>query len=331
MYKIILTTAALLATATTQAQINPIARESGFSGSLTAGAVYGEIASNFYKSDEHERIDNLGSPQGQSIVSPMIRFDLRYTLAESRTQFVLGNQIHDALRFDFTQLLGVRQEITGRGILSAGFVFNGIAPNEVWADPYRTNATRAGTERDTKGLRLGWESIMGSAFSVDLTSRRIDIENEDSGRSTTLAANQLAQLDRNGTSTRLRLSYDWEFAPRHFLSPGLIIGKDDLDGAAMRNDSTGFKLDYGFNTGNDTLAASLFIGQQNYDAGHPLFGNRKADSTDYALGVNYLRQGLFGYKWLGGYVNASYGKSESNIDFFNADFKRLGFGLRYKF
>ncbi|MBP8170167.1 MAG: DUF2860 family protein [Azonexus sp.] len=331
MRKIILATTALLVTGISQAQINPIAQENGFSGSVTAGAVYGDIASNFYKSDEHERIDNLGSPQGHSVTSPMIRFDLRYTLAESRTQFVLGNQIHDALRFDFTQLLGVRQEIANRGILSAGLVFSGIAPNEVWADPYKTNATREETKRDTKGVRLGWEGIMGSRFSVDLTSRRIDIDNEESGRSTTLTADQIAQLDRNGTTSRLRVSYDWEFAPRHFLSPGLIFGKDNLDGKAMRNNTTGFKLDYGFNAGNDTFSASLYLAQQSYDAGHPLFGNRKADSTDYALGVNYLRQGLFGYKWLGGYVNASYGKSDADIDFFNADFKRIGLGLRYKF
>jgi hypothetical protein len=331
MRKIILATTALLAAGISQAQINPIARESGFSGSVTAGAAYGNIASNFYKSDDHERIDNLGSPQGQNVVSPLIRFDLRYTLAESRTQFILGNQIHDALRFDFTQLLGVRQEIGDRGILSAGFVFNGIAPNEVWADPYKTNADRADTKRDTKGIRLGWEGIMGSSFSADLTSRRVEIDSEESGRSTTLTADQIAQLDRNGTSTRLRVSYDWEFAPRHFLSPGLILGKDDLDGKAMSNETAGLKLDYGFSVDKDTFSASLYMARQSYDQGNPLFGNRKADSTDYALGVNYLRQGLFGYKWLGGFINASYGQSNSDIEFFDADFKRIGLGLRYKF
>ena len=99
----------------------------------------------------------------------------------------------------------------------------------------------------------------------------------------------------------------------------------------MSHDLTGFKLDYGFNTGNDTFTASLYLARQRYDEAHPLFGNRKADSNDYALGVNYLRQGLFGMPWLGAFINASYGKSNSDIAFFDAEFIRLGMGLRYKF
>ncbi len=75
----------------------------------------------------------------------------------------------------------------------------------------------------------------------------------------------------------------------------------------------------------------LYLAQQCYEEGHPLFGNRKADSSDYALGVNYLRQGLFGTPWLGAYISASYGKSNSDIDFFDAEFTRIGTGLRFKF
>jgi hypothetical protein len=100
---------------------------------------------------------------------------------------------------------------------------------------------------------------------------------------------------------------------------------------AMRHDVTGFKLDYGFNSGSDTFSASLYLAQQGYSEGHPLFGQRKADSNDYALGVNYLRQGLFGTPWLGAYISASYGKSNSDIDFFDAEFTRVGTGLRFKF
>lgn len=323
--------AALLAAGLSQAQINPIPKTGGLSGSVALGAVFSNVSSNFYQHDDNARIDSLGSPRSQGNASVVPRFDLRYTLAESRTQFVLGNQIHDALRFDLTQLLAIRQEISNLGIVSAGFVFSGLIPGDVWADPYKTGSDRNSTDRDSRGFRLGWEGIMGSPISADLTARRIDIENEESGRSTSLSASQSALLDRNGDSLRLRVSYDWEFTPQHFLAPGLIFGRDNLDGKAMQHDLTGLKLDYGFRSGGDIFSASLYVARQSYDTGHPLFGNRKANSTDYAFGVNYLRQGIFGMPALGAYVNASYGESNADIDFFDARFTRLGIGLRYKF
>ncbi|MDD2744319.1 MAG: DUF2860 family protein [Rhodocyclaceae bacterium] len=323
--------AALLATSFAHAQINPLPRTSGVSGSISLGAAFSNISSNFQQHDDHARIDQFGAPQSHNTTSIVPRFDLRYTLADSRTQFVLGNQIHDALRFDFTQLLAVRQEIGSLGIVSAGLVFTGIAPNEVWTDPYQTATDRSSSDRDSRGVRLGWERMLGSGFSADLTARKIDIEHEESGRSSALSASQSALLDRNGNSIRLRVSYDWEFAPRHFFAPGLIVGREDLDGAAMQYDVTGLKLDYGFNAGSDTFGASLYLAQQRYSEGHPLFANRKADSKDYGLGVNYLRQGLFGMPWLGAYISASYGKSNADIDFFDAEFIRLGTGLRFKF
>ncbi len=323
--------AALFLASLAQAQVNPIPRTGGLSGSVSLGAAYTNVSSSFYQHDDSVRINNLGSPQSDSSMSVVPRFDLRYTLAESRTQFVLGNQIHDVLRFDFTQLLAVRQEIGDLGIVSAGLVFTGIVPSEVWSDPYRTGADRNSSDRDSRGIRLGWERVLGSGFNADFTARKIDIEREESGRSSTLSASQIGLLDRNGNSLQLRVSYDWEFAPRHFLAPGLILGREELDGMAMRHDVTGFKLDYGFNSGSDTFSASLYLAQQGYEQGHPLFGNRKADSSDYALGVNYLRQGLFGTPWLGAYISASYGKSNSDIDFFDAEFTRVGTGLRFKF
>lgn len=322
---------ALLAADLSQAQINPIPRTGGLSGSVSLGAVYTNVSSNFYQHDDNARIDSLGSPQSQANASVIPHFDLRYTLAESRTQFVLGNQIHDALRFDLTQWLAVRQEISNMGIVSAGIVFSGIIPGDVWADPYKTGNDRSSTDRDSRGVRLGWEGIMGSRISANLTARRIDIENEESGRSASLSPSQVALLDRNGNSTRLRVSYDWEFAPQHFLAPGLILGRDNLDGKAMSQDTTGFKLDYGFRTGSNIFSASLYLAHQSYEEGNPLFGNSKANSNDYALGFVYLRQGIFDMPLLGAFVNASYGESKADIDFFNARFTRLGVGLRYKF
>ncbi|MCP9759572.1 DUF2860 domain-containing protein [Aquitalea sp. S1-19] len=330
MKKIALASAALLLTGAASAAINPIPTTNGFSGALSIGVASGEVSSNMYKGDDNGRIDNRGTPDSHGETDPLLMLDLRYTLADSRTQFVLGNQVHDALRLDYTQQLGVRQEIGNNGIVSAGLVFSGFGSKDVWANPYALNSEREETKRKSTGMRLGWEGILGSNFSADITRRKVELDDENSINGTDLSRAEAALLDRNGNTTRFNLSYDWEFAPGHFLAPGIVLGKHDLDGRAMSNDSTGFKLDYGYNVGLYTMTANLYLGEQKYDAVNPLFG-KKADSSDFVIGANLLRHQLFGYKNVSGFVNAAYGKSDSDINFYDAEVKRIGAGVMYKF
>ncbi|RQW26582.1 DUF2860 domain-containing protein [Rhodobacteraceae bacterium CH30] len=321
MKKIALASVALLLTGAASAAINPIPTTNGFSGALSIGVASSDVSSNMYKGDDNGRINHLGAPDSHGETDPLLMLDLRYTLADSRTQFVLGNQVHDALRLDYTQQLGVRQEIGNNGIVSAGLVFSGFGSKDVWANPYALGTEREETKRKSTGMRLGWEGILGSNFSADITRRKVELDEERSPSSL---------LNRNGNTTRFNLSYDWEFAPGHFLAPGIVLGKHDLDGRAMSNDSTGFKLDYGYNTGLYTLTANLYLGEQKYDAINPLFG-KKADSSDFVIGANLLRHQLFGYKNVSGFVNAAYGKSDSDINFYDAEVKRVGAGVMYKF
>ncbi|TIC82381.1 DUF2860 family protein [Crenobacter intestini] len=320
----------VLAAGSAHAAVNPIPTTNGFSGSVGIGVSSSNVASNLYKGDDNERISNRGTPDGNSVTDPLLMLDLRYTLADSRTQFVLGNQVHDALRLDFTQQLGVRQEIGNNGIVSAGLVFSGFGTKDVWANPYALNTDREETKRKSTGVRLGWENILGSNFSADVTRRKIELDDENSRNGTNLSAADASLLDRNGNTTRFNLSYDWEFAPGHFLAPGVVIGQHDMDGKAMSNDSAGFKLDYGYRSGLYTLTANLYAGQQKFDEVNPLFG-KKADTKDFVVGANLMRHELFGYKNVSGFVNAAYGKSDSDVDFYDAEVKRIGAGVMYKF
>lgn len=331
MQKTVLASAALLLSAVTHAAVNPIPTTNGFSGVVSLGVAGSDVASNLYKSDDNGKISHYGSPDSHGETDPVLLLDLRYTLADSRTQFVFGNQVHDALRLDYTQQLGVRQEIGSHGIVSAGLVFSGFGSKEVWANPYALNTERQDTKRKSAGLRLGWEDILGSDFSADLTRRKVELDEEKSGEGTSLSPASAALLDRNGNTTRFNLAYNWGFAPGQFLAPGLVLGKHDLDGRAMSHDSVGFKLDYGYNVGLYTFTANLYLGEQSYDAGNPLFGNRKADAKDFVIGANLLRHQLFGYKNVSGFVNAAYGKSDSDIDFYDAEVKRLGAGVMFRF
>jgi hypothetical protein len=89
---------------------------------LLGGVNAGSHKSNFYAGDDsNSRIDDLGAPGRESGLSPLLNADIRYTFADTRTQVFLGNLIQDAVRFDFTQQLGLRQEMGDKGIVATSW------------------------------------------------------------------------------------------------------------------------------------------------------------------------------------------------------------------
>src|SRR5574344_651990 len=148
-----------LAGVSAHAEINPIPKQSGFSGFGQLGASYGEVNSNILvgpEKSESQRLNSLDAQASSSGSRPDLNLDLRYTFAESRTQLFLGNVIQDALMLDFTQQFGVRREMGDKGIGSVAYVFSGI-PGEVWRDPYQMGSDRDDTDRRSEERRVGKE------------------------------------------------------------------------------------------------------------------------------------------------------------------------------
>lgn len=334
MQKIGLITAALLASGTVSAEIIKIPQQSGFSGYVLGGVTFVDYESNLYKGPDGDKtIDSLGSPESQSATTPLINFDLRYTFADTRTQIVLGNQIQDALRYDFTQIFGVRQEISQYGIISGAYVFSAM-PGEVWSDPFATGVKRDDTDRTSNGFRLGWEQVMGSNFAVMYTMRNIDIDHERSGNQL-VAQGKIIEaerrtLDRNGDINSLEFSYNWMMAKGHILSPSITLTKADLDGDAVSYDGGSIQLSYGYHSPRWSLISNVFAGKRNYDERNPVF-NRKADADEYGLGATFFWHNLMGVKDLSSQVTASFARSDSDINFYNAQASSLSLGLLYKF
>ena len=76
--------------------------------------------------------------------------------------------------------LGARKDLGSAGILQGGFLFSGI-PTQVWEDPYAEGVRREETDRDSTGLRLQWDRVLGTAFEVTFSYRDIAIDTERSG------------------------------------------------------------------------------------------------------------------------------------------------------
>lgn len=318
---------------------SPIPQESGFSGFIGVTASYVNYSSNLVAGNG---IDNLADSQVDSLTdSPDSKdasflgpyLDLRYTFANSRTQFVLGNLIEDAVRFDFTQVLGIRQEIGEFGILSAAFVFSGF-PSEVWVDPYEVGKPRTKTDRKTNGLRLQWEQIRSSPFDLSYTYRDISLDQDDSGRFAVdkgwITAEQQQLLRREGKDHRFEISYDYKLNKRDFFTPSLIYRKRNLKGDAESNDRFAVELTYTRISPTWTYIVNGYAGREIHQKDNPIFGE-KTDSTDLGVTFTVFRHQLFGQTDLSGFASVIYAESHSNVDFHDMDIGSANIGLIYRF
>ena len=315
------------------AEINPIPKQSGFSGFGQLGASYNEVNSNVLigpEQGESERLDSLNGQTGSSGGRPDLNLDLRYTFAESRTQLFLGNVIQDALMLDFTQQFGVRQQMGNKGIGSVAYVFSGI-PGEVWRDPYQTGSARDDTDRTSSGGRLGWDGIWGSPVSATYTYRSIEIDQEHSGESIAwLTDAERGELDRNGDSHELGLTYNWRLENGSQLTPGLTYRRYAADGEATSYDRFGGQLTYALMQRKYSLITNMLVNRVEYDGVNPVFG-RTVEADEWALNATFMWHQLFGVDPLSGLVSASYGESDANVDFFDADLSQISAGLLYRF
>ncbi|GAA4498600.1 DUF2860 family protein [Pseudaeromonas paramecii] len=316
-----------------QAEVLGIPKEDGFSGFVFAGAAYNNVDSNILvgpSKNDSRRIGSLSDMASSDGTDLSLNFDLRYTFADARTQIYLGNLIQDAMRLDFSQQLGVRHEFGDQGIGSLAYVFSGI-PTKVWQDPYRTGSDRSTTDRTSRGVRLGWDGIAGSAFDASYTYRKIELDDERSGQSiSSLSPAERASLNRNGSSQAVDLAYNWLLSPGRVLRPSLTYSVKDADGDAMDYSRLTGQLSYSVRTPQYSLISNLFAGTLRYDEANPVF-DRKADATEYGLNVNFIWHRLAGIDKLNGTLMATYGKSDADVHFFDSELSQLSAGVLYNF
>lgn len=322
----------LLVTNATHAELSAIPKQSGWSGFLLGGVNVGSYKSNFYAGDDSgSRIQDLGDPDSESSLTPLINADIRYTFADTRTQVFLGNLIQDAVRFDFTQQLGLRQEMGDKGIVATALVFN-VMPVEQWSDPFATGVDRSATDRESKGVRFAWDRIWGSNWNGSLTSREVEIDEERSGQQYDLihGTQYASMLDRNGKVHAMELSYRWRFAGNQLLEPALLYRQADLDGSAESFKNTGLQLTYAKRTSQWSIVSNLYAGRRQYDEANPLFGQH-ADASEFALNGTFFWHNLFGVKPLSATLTLAYSSADSDIDFYDSQASRFSTGLLYNF
>ncbi len=175
------------------AAIEPIPQTPGWRGFVVMGGGYTDLKSNTVAGNNlidigQPVIDSVAQrPRSDDTFHPVITGEINYTFGGGWQAF-FGTSLEDAVTLDGVTQLGARKDLgSDGGVLQGGFLFSGI-PTQVWEDPYAEGVRRRETDRDSTGVRLEWDRILGSAFDVTFSYRDISIDTERSGHSSDLSA-----------------------------------------------------------------------------------------------------------------------------------------------
>ncbi|KZX82159.1 hypothetical protein A3715_06500 [Oleiphilus sp. HI0009] len=320
------------------APLKPIPKESGFSGSVVGGASAVEYSSNLVAGTSGKLSDQTiksinADPETESSVAPFITGEVNYTFAESRTQAYLGVALEDLVRYDLAFQLGVKQELSKKGIVYGAFLFSAL-PTEVYADPYVANVARARTDRSSTGARLGWQNVLGTGLGLEVSSREIELDEENAGAdlvtNNVITADEQTLLNREGTQTEVTVSYLFRISKGHLVVPELNFDRFDLDGKARARDRMGATLAYFHTRSTWSFVGTLFYSSSDYDELNPIYGKKEeVDTIGASLVLTYGQ--LFGYKDLSVFGSVAAAESDSNIDFYDQDASSAMLGLIYQF
>ena len=319
--------------------IEPIPQTPGWRGFLVGGAGYIDLKSNFVAGNGlidigHETINSIyDSPQSDSTWHPFFTGEINYTF-EDQWQVFLGTSLEDAVTLDGVAQFGVRKDIGSSGVLQGGYLFSGI-PTQTWEDPYAEGVKRDETDRDSSGLRLQWDRVMGSAFELTFSWRDISIDNERSGQGVTSVPCDVACQDllrRDGDQYSFDVSYLYKLGEgsRHLLRPMVRYTIDDREGDAISGDSYRLQLSYIFLGQGYTVASNIAYGGSGEDERNPLFGVT-TDSTRYAIDTTlFYRLPAASGRWQA-VGSILWGKDDSNVRFYDSDIFNVNLGVMYRF
>jgi Protein of unknown function (DUF2860) len=335
----ILLSGVLAALASTTCVAKDVPKESGFSGYVQLNYSYAGVENNEvagigiggYQDFTRSRINSIyTSPNGVTEGLPGFAYNFSYTF-DSRTELFLGREVVDAVRFDFTQQLGVRQELADKSNLSIAYVFSGI-PTKVWEDPYVAGTSRNKTDRTASGLRLGYGRILGSQTYLQYTYRKIDIDKERSGQALGLTNAQRSLLKRDGDQGEFRLGYNFDMGNDVSLVPEIIYTDDNRDGHAMKNSQWGAQLTYASKGERFNTVLTGGYSTADYDKANPIYGTTRNDDTWGVGGTLFDKELLrsLGKGWLAT-VTAGYYETDSNTDFYDSQLWTMGVGAMYRF
>ncbi|MEO9385782.1 DUF2860 family protein [Chromobacterium phragmitis] len=270
------------------------------------------------------------SPASQSGTAPLFEGEWSYRFAGTGTQLFISPSNTSTFAAGGGMQFGARQKLPQAGSVSAALTYG---ESEVWLDPYALNASRQEGKLKSAGLALGWSNILNTPFSANLSYARQKLGDERSGEAQGLTLADQALLQRNGNNYGVQAAYAWKLDKQgaHTLTPGLIYARADLDGKAMSTRRYGMQLAYAYQGADWGATTSLVALRTRYQTGNPIFAGQKADSRNTLLSLGLTRKNLFGAKAWSAFISGNYGRSDSDIAYFNEHIREVSIGMGYHF
>ncbi len=319
--------------------IEPIPSTPGWRGFVVVGGGYADLKSNTVAGNNlieigQPVIDSLAQrPRSDDTMFPLVTGEVNYTFGNGWQAF-FGTALEDAVTLDGVTQLGARKDLGSAGALQGGFLFSGI-PTQVWEDPYAEGVRRRETDRDSTGLRLQWDRILGSALELTFSWRDISIDTERSGEgvtSVTCAAACQDLLRRDGDQYSFDVSYLYRLGVggRHLVRPMVRYTIDDREGEAISGDAYRLQLSYVFIGQGYSVASNVAFGGSSFDARNPIFGER-TDSDGLVVDTTlFYRLPVESGRWQA-VGSVLWGEGDSDVAFHDTEIFMINAGVMYRF
>lgn len=318
--------AVLAATISTGVGAGELAKP-GFSGELMAMAGFSSTESNFNTETESKvgLLNTEAESQTEAILAPLGQ--IRYTFGRSsHHQVFLGTSREDIAVGDFVLEAGYKFGLGTNSSIAASYLPS--VAGETWKDPFVTGK-REVTDISSSAVRLKYENILDSAFSVDLGYYTSEVNGENSGASLN-SGSAINQLDRDGNGLYAKFSYTHSLNQTSIIEPSFTYKSFSADGEAMSNNVYGTELSYKKFTKRHLFALSASYSKTNYDSENVVFGKTQNNNT-YDVFAAYEYDKFMGWEnWALNGI-AGYEVTSSNINFYNEKELMLGVGMSYKF
>ena len=321
------------------AAIEPIPSTPGWRGFVVLGAGYVDLESNFVAGNNlievgQPIIESVSqSPPSDDTFHPVVTGEINYTFGNGWQAF-FGTSLEDALTLDGAAQLGARKDLGSAGIVQGGFLLSGI-PTQTWEDPYAEGVKREETDRDSAGVRLQWDRILGSAFELTFSYRDISIDTERSGEGVVSVVCDAACQDllrRDGDQYHFDGSYLFRLGEgqRHLVRPMIRYTIDDRDGEAISGDAYRLQLSYVFLGQGYTVAGNIAYGNTSHDARNPIFDAR-TDTDGVVVDTTLLyRLPVESGRWQA-VGSLMWGEGDSDVAFHDSEIFMISVGAMYRF
>jgi hypothetical protein len=319
--------------------IEPIPSTPGWRGFVVVGGGYADLKSNIVAGNNlidigQSTISSVAQrPQSDDAFFPVVTGEINYTFGNGWQAF-FGTSLEDAITLDGVTQLGARKDLGSAGIVQGGLLFSGI-PTQVWEDPYAEGVRREETDRDSTGLRLQWDRILGTEFELTFSYRDISIDTERSGQGVTSVACDAACRDllrRDGDQYHFDASYLFRLGQgqRHLVRPMLRYTIDDRDGEAISGDGYRLQLSHVFLGQGYTVASNIAYGSSSMDARNPIFGARTDTDGVVVDTTLFYRLPFESGRWQA-VGSVLWGEGDSNVAFHDTELFMISAGVMYRF